>query len=292
MRHSVIPTIITIALGVTAGSTVAGVAHASAPVACGTVVTDDLRLRNDVTGCTGPGLVVGAPGVRIDLGGHTVSGTGTSPGIDNGSGFDDVTVRNGTVRGFAWGVDAVEADGSRFERLRFVGNGQGMIVSRSVGVDIDRVTIEDSSFDGLSLTFDEGTTIRRSTVRGSGWHGVMELASIGSQYDRNTFVDNALDGIELMQSDGVVLTANEASANGEHGIELSFWARTSELSANRTSGNAGNGLQIDEPGNTVAHHRAVANTGIGIVVADDTIDAGRNRASDNGAGDCVNITCS
>jgi large repetitive protein len=76
------------------------------PLGCGAVVTQDITLDADITGCTGAGLIVGAAGVTIDLGGHTISGTSISGGdpaqigIDDGAGHDAVVIRNGVVRDF------------------------------------------------------------------------------------------------------------------------------------------------------------------------------------------------
>jgi hypothetical protein len=57
-------------------------------------------LTHDLLGCRGDGLVVGASGITIDLGGHTVAGTVSddSVGIRN-AGRAHVLVKNGVVRG-------------------------------------------------------------------------------------------------------------------------------------------------------------------------------------------------
>jgi hypothetical protein len=76
------------------------------PLSCGTVVTQDITLDADIGGCSDAGLIVGAAGVTIDLGGHTVSGTSISGGnpaqvgIDDSAGYDAVVIRNGVVRDF------------------------------------------------------------------------------------------------------------------------------------------------------------------------------------------------
>jgi parallel beta-helix repeat protein len=44
------------------------------PVSCGQTITRDTVLRQDLVDCVGPGLVIGADGVTLDLGGHTVRG--------------------------------------------------------------------------------------------------------------------------------------------------------------------------------------------------------------------------
>ncbi len=40
---------------------------------CGQVITESTLLADDVTGCIGEGLIIGAPNIVLDLGGHTVS---------------------------------------------------------------------------------------------------------------------------------------------------------------------------------------------------------------------------
>src|SRR5438045_2746256 len=79
-------------------------------VHCADVITQDTTLDTDLIGCPGDGLVVAAPGITINLKGHTISGTGTGWGIDNhippppddflGPGYAGVTIENGTIRGF------------------------------------------------------------------------------------------------------------------------------------------------------------------------------------------------
>ena len=99
----------------------AGPAHAQ-PLRCGDTVTQDTTLTADLLDCPGDGLVIGAPGITVDLGGHTVAAPETltgdpgGVGIDNSAGYDDVTIRNGRV-GFFYhgGIHLVGADRNRVE---------------------------------------------------------------------------------------------------------------------------------------------------------------------------------
>ena len=79
---------------------------AAAPVQCGDVITEDLKLQADRTDCPDDGLVIGADRITINLNGHEVS-TDCEPaecsgrvGIDNSGGYDRVRIRNGEVSGF------------------------------------------------------------------------------------------------------------------------------------------------------------------------------------------------
>src|SRR4051794_41657583 len=64
-------------------------------VSCGAVLNTDTTLDSDLSDCPGSGVVIGASDITVDLGGHTIDGSGTGAGVDNGGGYDRVTVRNG-----------------------------------------------------------------------------------------------------------------------------------------------------------------------------------------------------
>src|SRR4051794_31513384 len=86
----------------------AGVSSAFATVvACGQVIVADTKVSNDLVDCPGDGLVIGAPGIRLNLDGHTIDGDAVidtaDDGIDNSRGFADVTIRNGVVQQFSQG---------------------------------------------------------------------------------------------------------------------------------------------------------------------------------------------
>ena len=78
---------------------------ASTPItSCGQTVMTSAVLTQDLV-CTGAGVVVEAPGVKIDLNGFTIRGDngGGDYGVDTG-GFAGVTVENGVLRNFSTGV--------------------------------------------------------------------------------------------------------------------------------------------------------------------------------------------
>lgn len=80
-----------------------GSAPVPTTVFCGQVVTQSISLRNDLIDCLWDGLVIGAPGITIDLNGHTIDGKGIAAGIRN-DGYDYVSIRNGTITDFDYGV--------------------------------------------------------------------------------------------------------------------------------------------------------------------------------------------
>ncbi|MCA1681251.1 MAG: hypothetical protein LC777_21070, partial [Actinobacteria bacterium] len=78
-------------------------------IGCGTVITADTRLDADISGCAGDGITIGAPGITLDLDGHTISGTAAGTGIDNSAGHDRVRITNGTVAAFSNGIVLIGA---------------------------------------------------------------------------------------------------------------------------------------------------------------------------------------
>jgi hypothetical protein len=114
-RHLVLAVLLALALLELA----AGPAQAQ-PLRCGDTVTQDTTLTNDLLDCPSDGLVIGAGGITVDLGGHTVAAPDTltgdpnGVGIDNRAGHDGVTIRNGTVNYFRrGGVHLVRVDDSQ-----------------------------------------------------------------------------------------------------------------------------------------------------------------------------------
>ena len=132
----------------------AGAAQA-AVVSCGQRLTTSVVVENDLAACPGDGLVAGADGITIDLDGHTIAGSGSSSGPTTGVAFGthaDVTVRNGTVRGFGVGVtNMVSEDGSTGGRPHVVGltitdvrngmlvggTGQTVVAFNTIASDVD-----------------------------------------------------------------------------------------------------------------------------------------------------------
>jgi hypothetical protein len=73
-----------------------GAAPAAAQPSCGDVLTQDTTLTADL-GCDDTALVIGAAGITLDLGGHSVYSTDGHTIVNDG--HDDVTIRNGEVHG-------------------------------------------------------------------------------------------------------------------------------------------------------------------------------------------------
>lgn len=148
----------------------AGAAPAAAApgmtLSCGSVVTESVKLANDVGPCPDDGLVIAASGITLDLNGHRVKGTFDplamgAPPDDEGITFRMVkgsTLRNGEVTGFATGVKIDGGSGNRVTRMDVHDNrgrssaGDGIVVfgSQRNRVDHNRV-VGNGPASGITL---------------------------------------------------------------------------------------------------------------------------------------------
>lgn len=261
-------------------------------ITCGTVVTSDLRLTADLLDCPGPGLVVSAPDITIDLAGHVIDGTGVGAAIDNQAGHDGVTITRGTVREFLFGVALHQADGNRIDRVVASSNIGGFVVSSSENVELDRVSALGSLGTGIEITFSDDVTLRRSTAAENGLFGIVDRFSSGTRFERNTTTGNEATGLVVDLSEHVVVERNDALGNNSDGIEVTR-ATDAVVERNHATANAGVGITVIDPGVTVTltRNRADANQGAGIAADPGTLDGGGNRARGNLAGECSGVTC-
>jgi hypothetical protein len=162
LQRLIVPVLASAAL-VAAASNVE--ARSALPITkCGQIVTADAVLTQDLV-CSDKGIVVGAPGITIDLHGFVLRyvGSGNPFGIEDLAGYDDVTVKNGIVRNFYNGVHAYHAD--RFTVANLVVTG-----SRSSGVVIVQSaagTIQSSRIFGTGRAYISSATAIGSSPRAS-----------------------------------------------------------------------------------------------------------------------------
>ena len=121
-----------------------GVASAT-QLTCGQTLTSSVKLETDLT-CTGFGFQVAADNVTIDLGGHTMTGTGGAAAVRilMGTTVKKVRVKNGTIIGFNFGINLRSANGAVIDHvlLRRPGN-IGIRIQDCSDVAIRNAVVED-----------------------------------------------------------------------------------------------------------------------------------------------------
>jgi parallel beta-helix repeat protein len=224
---------------------------AASHVGCGDTITQDTTLDTDLT-CPGDGLVIGAHGVTLDLGGHTISGAGAfgSAGV-RVQGSQDVTIRRGTIRGFEVGIGASPADGLAVRRLAITNNVTGIVI--------------DISFD---------VVVRNNVIADNSGLGLWVLDSVAVRVTGNDVLRNVGDGIHFGgEVKSSVAEGNVASGNGDDGIEVQEFV-------------------VGEIPNTLARNLATYNGDLGIEAVAGTLDGGGNRAFGNGNPlQCIGVAC-
>ncbi len=217
-----------------------GVANAAA---CGTI-TSSTTLSSD---CSAP-LTIGASGITVNLGGHSVlcSGAPGEIGVDVGS-ASDVVIENGTVKDCEEGVLADGGDSNQYLALTLTDNNVGFEISNSLSSTIARNEVMNSPFTGILLFQTSGFQVHRNTVLNSdlgifdngGTNNVISLntASFGVGINRVGILLNA-------QSDVVV---RNSTIGDETGIWVGVPLGGNRLLAN-TSMNNTLDMRDDAPG--------------------------------------------
>jgi parallel beta-helix repeat protein len=180
---------------------------------CGTTVTSDLKLDHDLV-CTGDGLTVGADGIRIDLNGHTVAGSGVGAGFIV-VGRSDVTIANGVIRNFQVAVRLNASTGIVIRHNELAQNGDGI----------------DNQAGGVGNTFKENT-FRNHTVRAIMLRG----GSSDNDIKNNTFVANRI-GILVNGATDTELKDNFVSASSLAGIRFNNAATGNSVKDNILTSN-------------------------------------------------------
>lgn len=245
---------------------------------CGDRISANVILARDLISCPGDGLVIGADGITVDLHGHTIEGTVTSPdcdrpplaraGIRDAGGFDRITIENGTISRFDAGVDS----GS---------DTAGMSDSRVHGITFanDHGGVEIGGGAGAAATARNRIDGNRLEHVGIGVDICCGQADVENSAHGNTVVDAQFGGIAVLDSAGQV-TGNTIDGSGDTGIFIAGGSAHLLVAGNSVTHTQQAGVDI-EPccGDTPNHPtdiRLIGNivtaTGDGVVVFDSNDD--------------------
>jgi len=270
---------------------------------CGTMVTVDFTLEEDMT-CAGTALIVGADGITVDLGGHSLTGSGAigSAGVRN-AGYDNVTIANGTITGFFIGVHlegassgtirAITADGNVLSGIFLEEQSDSNRIESCVVIN-NGTTVHRGN--GITINTSDGNTVIGTYAAGNYTQGIFigggagTAASSNARILNNRSEQNISNGIGILGGSGHVATGNISMNNGAHGISLSSSATSgrvteSSVTANTVIGNVRFGIEIRKADrNRVAANRVEANglSGIAVIDTSERNVVTGNRAAGNG----------
>jgi hypothetical protein len=271
---------------------------------CGSVVTESTTLTTDLF-CAGDGLIVTAPGITVDLGGHLIRG----PGSDRNSTERGVvaaapgaTVRNGRIQDFGVGVRlaagvtevtgltlvdntvgvSIASGRNRVRGNAFTGNGGAVVMSGDVNL-VEGNALHRNGAGMFVAGFsnhiaangivgddghDFGITVFGVQTRVTGnrvSHYRAGISMAGTGDISGNVAFSNVDGIAV--SGSATVAGNTALLNSDDGIEVTGAARVQ--------------------GNTVAR-----NGDLGIEASGQVTDGGGNRAFGNGnPRQCEGVVC-
>ena len=251
-----------------------------ASVSCGDVLTQSTLVTNDLSGCPGDGLVVGAPRIIVDLGGHTIDGTGLGGGIRN-DGHSEVTVRNGTVQEFDYGVQLLpDTTANLVERLSLRLNQVAAVELFDVSASEIRGNSLEGNGGGIELV--SGTrdsVVAGNTITATGGAGLLVRDARTNLLEGNSVAGGGDLGIGLERAVGNVLLGNTSVGNSDGGIELRFGSHGNRLEGNTITESGDTGIIVSESdrneliGN-VAHF--MSDSGITLDAANDGVVRGND----------------
>jgi parallel beta-helix repeat protein len=293
--------------------------------ACGETVTTDVHFTGRVwcrtSPLSSPGLVIGAPGITIDLHGFYLAGPGpgganTAFGIDNSAGFDDVTIRDGYVSGFGGdGIHLVDASRNRILRVTARGTPDGIEItggsanevrhSRVGGVNgllAQRTThliVADGYAEGDAIGIALSGVLDSRVLR----NGLQTLSggpccryAIRVAGDRNVIKGNGTFrwgvGLLLLSGSDNKLLDNTISESTYDGILVGASTAGTILRGNRALNNDGDGIGVQSSQTRIGDNQSNDNGDFGIDALAGVTDLGGNTATGNGNPlQCRNVFC-
>ena len=263
-------------------------------VTCGTVVTTSITLTSDLGPCAGDALIAGADNITINLGGYTISGTGSGAGVRVAQ-HSGVTVTSGAIQGFHTGVVLDESTTSTVTRLVLRNNVRGVNLAGSDNNLIEKNTILNSGLDAIRLGLSANNLVTKNTLTGNVFGiGVADF-STGNLVEKNLLRDTRGFGVAVFSdSDSNRLEKNDVQQTLQgDGISVSPDSDLTLILKNIASLNNDDGIDTDNPQTTITGNVANNNVDLGIEAVAGVTDGGGNLASGNGnPAQCVGVSCS
>ncbi len=263
------------AAGALALSASPAMAHTRTKIKCGQTLTQSVRLTDDLVNCPVDGLVIGADGITVDLGGHTIDGVASAAECDvrpvnagiRNAGYDRLTLVNGTIKQFDLGVEAgSDTNGMSDSRVRDL----ALRELRSGAISLG---------SGAGPAATSGNRIDGNDVRGVRCGAGIELNTGRG----NRFADNRLrdvgSGVVICcgdADDGNVIARNDVARSASDGA-LVFFSGATRVTDNEFSDLGGAGVAVigPSPNTVIADNRIVRAQGPGILAEADVATGDR-----------------
>ena len=265
----------------------------AASIGCGTTVTADTTLTSDLK-CSGDALTV-VPGIRLNLGGHTIKGDGTGTAIRvlAEPAQSNTTITNGRVSGFADGiVHTPDFAGTDYPTLTV---NRVTLVAAPIRVEATelRITRSDLRDSGIHAWSSNVTAVRSSLVRSTATGEMLRLVLrhshvIGGSWgaDENEQIvisDSILDGTGATRSATVCFGSCTITDSVVRAYAQPIWGGPVQVKGSSFIGNSGGAIAAEGESN-VTSSIFVGNGGVALQVWGGPSTIGDNRFSRNQAG--------
>jgi parallel beta-helix repeat protein len=269
----------------------------SPAIGCGATLTKSTTLSKDLLRCSGTALVIGADGITVNLGGHTISGTNAagSEGIANDGHAGVSILGSGKITDFRLnGVGMRKAPRSMVRGLTIRRIGAGGVEGEPVSAGIAIVDspgsqvigndvandVEAYQSDGADVLDSPDSLVRGNSLSHNSWDGLALLASPGSRITGNQVDANGNNGTEVNgESDGVTVSGNSADDNQLFGIVVGS-ARKARIVGNSARRNDTGLFFFDLHASLIGENSATTNRS-GLELSGGQFGSDGNRLTDN-----------
>ena len=220
---------------------------------CGATIVWNLKLDHDLT-CLGDGLIVGADGIKIDLAGYTITGSGSGAAVVV-TGRTNVTIAGGTVRNFAAGVFVSDSSDIVIKGNEFRQNVDGIDCQAGcVGNTIKENEFGDNTARGIMLRGSSVDNVVKENTFTGNRVGILLFGATDSTVKENIVSGNIIAGIRVnVLATGNLLKENTVSSNpaGIEFLRTATGSATGNTVVENTLATNACGLKGPLAGNTV-----------------------------------------
>jgi parallel beta-helix repeat protein len=229
-------------------------AYAAGMAQCGDVLTADTMLTEDLACGAGDGLILGAPGITLDLAGHSITGAGigvSAGGVRVPPGIDGTTIRGGSVSGFTEGVVVDSSTGTSVFGMSITGTERGINLANASWSTIAGNTVSGAQLDGIRVDGwgAVGNQVTRNAVSASNFIGLtVSNGAEGTEISRN-HVEGGVLGIAVFAwATDTKVMRNVVEGTTEAGITVHYGPSWTRIQRNAVTAGTGVGIRIGVPG--------------------------------------------
>jgi parallel beta-helix repeat protein len=234
--------------------------------------------------CVVTAITINASNVDLDLGGHTLSGSGMGDGVYV-EGQSNATIHDGSVQGFVNGIELQRTLNGKITNVTVSQNSNlGIVGGDTFGVTVTGCTATQNHVYGMWFGSEaRANTITRNTANGNGYGGIALGGAFATSITNNTASDNGGVGIDVLTAIGNTVEGNTTDRNPLVGIQLYDHSNGNIVRGNSATGNGwGINMSIGSAHNTVQNNTVSGNS-TGIEVGGSDGNASFNTIQGNSA---------